>query len=128
MVVGEPPPPAPEIRSPAIEDADTSPAPRRNLVRQIEANRKNALHSTGPTTPEGKQASRLNALRHGLRSKEVIIPGQENPAELEAILRELCEDWKPEGHTELLLVEQIGLADRHNQTPPRLGFGKFHGE
>ena len=80
-------------------------------VRQIETNRRNALHSTGPTTPEGKQASRLNALRYGLRAKEVIIPGQEDPAELEAILRELCEDWKPEGHTEFHLLEQIGLAE-----------------
>jgi hypothetical protein len=41
----------------------------------------------------------------------VIIPGQEDPAELEAISRELCEDWEPYGHTEVQLVEQIGLAE-----------------
>jgi hypothetical protein len=65
----------------------------------------------GPTTPDGKQASRLNALTHGLRAKEVIIPGQEDPAELELILKELCADWEPDGHTETHLVEQIGLAE-----------------
>ena len=109
MVVGEQA--IPERQSPITKDADSSPAPRQTSVRQIEANRRNALHSTGPTTREGKQASRLNALTHGLRAKEVIIPGQEDPAEFEAILRELCEDWEPDGHTELHLVEQIGLAE-----------------
>ena len=91
MVEAEPP--TSERQSPVAKDADTSPGPRRTSVRQIEANRRNALHSTGPTTPEGKQASRLNALKHGLRAKEVTIPGQEDPAEFEVILRELYEDW-----------------------------------
>src|SRR5271165_2365428 len=98
MVVNEPP--KQETQSAVTKDADTSQVPRRTSARQIEANRKNALHSKGPTTPEGKQASRLNALTHGLRAKEVIVPGQEDPAQFEAILRELREDWKPVGHTE----------------------------
>jgi hypothetical protein len=34
--------------------------------RQIAANRNNARKSTGPRSKEGKQASRSNALRHGL--------------------------------------------------------------
>ena len=33
--------------------------------KKAEANRRNALKSTGPKTPEGKAAVRLNALRHG---------------------------------------------------------------
>jgi hypothetical protein len=40
--------------------------------RQIEANRRNALKSTGPKSEEGKQASRCNALRHGLTAQTVI--------------------------------------------------------
>jgi hypothetical protein len=40
--------------------------------RQIEANRRNASNSTGPTTEGGKQRSRCNAIRHGLTAETVI--------------------------------------------------------
>ncbi len=40
--------------------------------RQIEANRRNARLSTGPTTEEGKKKSRRNAVRHGLTAETVI--------------------------------------------------------
>ncbi len=41
-------------------------------VRQIEANRRNALKSTGPKTDNGKRRSRRNAFRHGLTAETVI--------------------------------------------------------
>ncbi len=37
------------------------------------ANRRNALHSTGPSTPHGKLASSRNSLKHGLASGELVI-------------------------------------------------------
>ncbi len=40
--------------------------------KQIEANRRNSLKSTGPRTEAGKQASRCNAVRHGLTAETVI--------------------------------------------------------
>ena len=40
--------------------------------RQIEANRRNARLSTGPTTEEGKRKTRRNAIRHGLTAETVI--------------------------------------------------------
>jgi hypothetical protein len=41
-------------------------------LRQFEANRRNALKSTGPTSVEGKQRSRCNAVRHGVAAETVI--------------------------------------------------------
>lgn len=40
--------------------------------RQVEANRRNALKSTGPRTDAGKETSRRNAVRHGLMAETVI--------------------------------------------------------
>ena len=41
-------------------------------LRQIEANRRNALRSTGPTTEGGKRRSRQNAVQHGLSAETVV--------------------------------------------------------
>jgi hypothetical protein len=46
--------------------------PTNDLISKIEANRRNALRSTGPKTDDGKQRSRRNALRHGLTAETVI--------------------------------------------------------
>jgi hypothetical protein len=48
--------------------------------KKAEANRRNALKSTGPKTPEGKDAVRLNALKHGLLSQEILLPGEDEEA------------------------------------------------
>jgi hypothetical protein len=43
--------------------------------RQIEANKRNALKSTGPKTQAGRDVSRRNAVRHGLTAETVIGAG-----------------------------------------------------
>jgi hypothetical protein len=44
---------------------------------QIDANRANALLSTGPRTLEGKQTSARNAQSHGLTSRNALLPGED---------------------------------------------------
>jgi hypothetical protein len=46
-------------------------------VVQMEANRRNAQQSTGPRTDAGKKISSLNALRHGLTSRVVVLPSED---------------------------------------------------
>jgi hypothetical protein len=48
--------------------------------RQVQANRRNALKTTGPKTAEGKAAVCLNAMKHGLLSREVLLPGEDEVA------------------------------------------------
>ncbi len=74
--------------------------------KKIEANRQNAQKSTGPRTPEGKAAVRLNALTHGLLSQQVLLPGEDADAlrELDELLRA---ELQPVGVLENILVDGI---------------------
>src|SRR5690349_21655966 len=77
--------------------------------RQIEANRLNAQHSTGPSTPEGRAAVRLNGLKYGLYAETLILPG-EDPADFDALLDRLDAEHQPTTPTEETFVSQIAMA------------------
>lgn len=74
--------------------------------RQIEANRRNALRSTGPTTVEGKQRSRLNAYRHGLAA-ETVIPSLEDAEDYEAFQATVIADYDAKSAVERELVLRL---------------------
>jgi hypothetical protein len=74
--------------------------------RQIAANRLNAERSTGPKTPEGKDAVSRNAVTHGLTSSSGLLPGEklEDFSDLRArVLAELA----PDSAIEIELAERI---------------------
>jgi len=73
---------------------------------QIEANRANAQHSTGPRTEEGKAKSSRNALRYGVYSMARLIPG-EDPEELEALTQGILNDLDPLNTQETELANQL---------------------
>ena len=77
--------------------------------KQDRANRQNAQKSTGPKTPQGKAAVRLNATKHGLLSKEALLPGEDESTFLELAER-LRAELRPEGELEALLVGRIVSA------------------
>ena len=52
---------------------------------QMAANRANAMRSTGPKSPEGKDAARRNSLKHGLTGGGVVLPCED---EQEVTIRE----------------------------------------
>jgi hypothetical protein len=74
--------------------------------KQLEANRRNARLSTGPTSEDGVIACAGNATRHGLRSLRPTISG-EDPAEWEAHRSAVLADLAPSGAVETALAEQV---------------------
>jgi len=74
--------------------------------KQIEANRRNALKSTGPTTPEGKERSRCNAVRHGLTA-ETVIATLEDAEDYQAFEAAVIADYDAESAVERELVLRL---------------------
>jgi hypothetical protein len=77
--------------------------------KQIAANRRNAQKSTGPRTPEGRAAVRLNGVTHGLTAETLILK-TENEADFSALLESLEAEHQPTTPTEETLVAQLALA------------------
>jgi hypothetical protein len=92
---------------------------------QIIANRLNAQKSTGPSSPEGKAASRFNALKHSASAKSLVIPG-EDQAELAELAASYHEQFQPLGPEEALLLEKIIAADWTQRRMSRLEAEAFN--
>src|SRR5258708_2427927 len=96
-----PAPAAPATQPPAL-------SPRR-----LAARRTNAQKSTGPRTSHGKAIVRLNALKHGFFSSDVVNPVLDGPAraeEFNSILDALLEDFQPQSARERLLVDEVAAC------------------
>ena len=76
---------------------------------RIEANRRNALKSTGPRTAAGKLTSSKNAAKHGLLSRDVVLPN-EDAEELAKFCADLHDQLSPVGHLEQILVDKIAVS------------------
>ena len=73
---------------------------------QSDANRRNALKSTGPKSKKGKGRARLNALKHGLRAKDIVL-ASEDEREFDGLRQALITELGPEGPLEEQLAERI---------------------
>ena len=76
---------------------------------RIAANRANSLKSSGPKTPEGKQNSRRNALKHGLTGEGVVLPN-EDAAEVERRLVAFEDELRPVGEVGRALVRRAAVC------------------
>jgi hypothetical protein len=74
--------------------------------RQLEANRRNAFKSTGPKTEAGKQASRRNAVRHGLTA-ETVISALEDAKDYMAFEVAITADYDAQSAVERELVLRL---------------------
>ena len=98
------------------KDSSARPSPantsrkRPASERKVQANRRNALRSTGPKTERGKSTVARNAIKHGVLAREVVITagdGKESSEEFHALVGQLWEDCEPVGVVEESLVQTI---------------------
>jgi hypothetical protein len=78
-------------------------------IPQIAANRLNALKSTGPKTPEGRAAVRLNGVKHGITAETLVLKG-ESEADFTTLLDSYAAEHQPATPTGEALVQQLALA------------------
>ncbi len=81
--------------------------------KQLAANRRNARKSTGPRTAAGRAVSRMNAVKHGILSTEVVVRGlhaKESQREFTALHQRFRDELQPAGPVEEMLVDQIVTA------------------
>jgi hypothetical protein len=76
---------------------------------RIDANRRNALRSTGPRSTSGKFRSRYNALWHGAFAADLLLPG-EDPRAFASLRRKLRNFYRPANEEEELIVNRILLC------------------
>ncbi len=89
--------------------------PTKISEKQLAANRANAAKSTGPTSEEGKNNSRMNASKHGLTGIAVLMRPEEREARdifIAAFLRRLAPDGPIETEYSEAIAEQTWRLKR----------------
>ncbi len=79
-------------------------------LKKRRANRRNALKSTGPKTPQGKAICRYNAVKHGLYSPGTIIISPRFSEDLVAyhvLQNSINESLNPVGEIQETIARQI---------------------
>ena len=82
-------------------------------LNRSEAARINGAKSRGPITPEGKAASSMNALRHGMCAKSLVLTN-EDEEKFQAMRDGYMQHFQPEGEVELDLLEEV-ISSRWRQ-------------
>jgi len=77
---------------------------------QIEASRLNGAKSHGPVTPQGKQRSSQNAVKHGLSARTVVLCA-ENHDLFNQLEQDYIDSLQPTTVLELHLVQRIAVAE-----------------
>ncbi len=102
--------PSHDFSSPTPEHHDRK---RPVSDRKLQANRRNALRSTGPRTERGKRTVMRNATKHGFLAREVVITagdGEESLEEFHALVENLWNCYEPAGVVEEALVQTIAAS------------------
>jgi hypothetical protein len=77
---------------------------------RAEISRRNGALSRGPVTPEGKARSALNATRHGLCARTLVLEDGEDAMALADLRAALFARWQPADAIEAHRVEELVFA------------------
>ena len=77
--------------------------------RRIDSSRANGALSRGPITPEGRQRSSQNAIRHGLLSSSSVVQGESSDTFAE-LLEQYVESFNPQIPVEMDMIEELTSA------------------
>ena len=81
-------------------------------AKKLAANFANAQRSTGPTTLEGKEKSKMNALKHGLTARyfpAMTQAGTPEGEQFQAVHADLHDHYQPVGPLEELVFEKLTI-------------------
>src|SRR5262245_34479657 len=94
--------------------------PMTTTTERAEINRRNSRPSTGPRSPQGKERSRLNVIKHGMSARTPVLPGEDAEA-----FRRRVEDWTadlaPLNSVERFLVERAAMDSWKLERADRVG-------
>jgi hypothetical protein len=93
--------------------------------RRLAANRTNAQLSTGPSTPEGKAKSSLNAVKTGLTGRAILLADEEEAAAYRAHVARFQAEFQPVGDREQTLVQNLADTQWRLNSIPGLEAGLF---
>jgi hypothetical protein len=101
-------------RNPSTQPSREDSARKRPVSeRRTQANRRNALRSTGPKTARGKRTVSRNAIKHGLLAQEVVITagdGRESLEKFHDLVEGLGKCYEPVGVIEETFVQTIATC------------------
>lgn len=78
--------------------------------KRSEASRRNGAKGQGPATATGRRRSAMNAVRHGLRGRTVVLLADEDPDEFLAFDEALRAEMAPDGALQALLARRVVIA------------------
>ena len=113
--------------APAPLKSETSRAGGAHSDPQPCARSNNGAQSRGPVTPEGKATSSMNALRHGLCSQQIVMPGEDQSA-FDLLRQDYLNRLRPQGPAEIELVETLAASSWRLKRIIRLETALLSGE
>jgi hypothetical protein len=79
-------------------------------LRRINSSRANGARSRGPITPEGKERSSANALRHGLLAKCIVLENESSEC-FDELVTQHQERFAPADGVEFAMIEEMVAAN-----------------